>query len=206
MTPDSLLNLNGNMLAVIDVETTGRLGGWHEIVQIAVLPLDSEIEPSKVHKPFYMHLVPQHPDRIEPGAMKVNGLDFEWLISHGVDPDLAADRFGEWFDALELPYRKKLCPIAHNWAFEKGFLTNWLGLDMHDALFHPHSRDTQHVASFLNDAAAYHGKDIPFGSLSQSSVCKKFGISNTKEHDALADCLTCANLYRALIRCLGHAT
>ena len=206
MVPDSLLNLNGNMLAVVDVETTGRVAGWHEIIQIAVLPLDSEIQPSTFYKPFYMHLVPQQLDRVDARAMKVNGLDFDWLVSHGVDQERAVDRFEEWFQALDLPYNKKLCPIAHNWSFEKGFIGNWLGLEMFDSIWHPHSRDTQRVASFLNDAAGYHGKKIPFPSVSQKSLCKKFSIRNANEHDALADCIACAELYRGLIRCLGHAT
>lgn len=205
MVPDSLLNLNGDMMVVVDVETSGRIAGWHEILQIAVLPLDSEIEASKVHKPFYIHVAPEYPERVEPGAVRVNGLSAEWLESHGVAQDRSVDLFEEWFKALDLPFGKRLCPIAHNWAFEKGFLTNWMGLEGFDSIFHPHSRDTQRVASFLNDAAGYHGLKIPFGSVSQHSLCGKFGIGNANEHDALADCLACAKLYRALIRSLGSS-
>lgn len=204
MVPDSLLNLNGDMMAAVDVETTGRLAGWHEIIQIAVLPLDSELEPSKIYKPFYIHLCPKEPERAEKGALKVNGLDLDWLLVNGLDADLAADRFVEWFQALDLPFGKRLCPLAHNWAFERGFLTAWLGIDMHDSIWHPHSRDSQRAATLLNDAAAYHGKQIPFGSVSQRSLCKKFSITNANEHDALADCIACAKLYRAFVRGLGH--
>ncbi len=205
MVPDSLLNLNGDMLAAVDVETTGIVFGWHEIVQIAVLPLDSEIQPSRVHKPFYFHLVPQEPDRVVGQAMKVNGLDLDWLVSHGVDPCRAADLFEEWFAGLNLPFGKRLCPLAHNWGFERGHMSAWLGLEMFDSIWHPHARDTQRVASFLNDAAAYHGKKIPFGSVSQKTLCKKFGIENANEHDALADAIACAALYRALIRSIGRS-
>lgn len=205
MVPDSLLNLNGDMLAAVDVETSGRLAGWHEIIQIGVLPLNSEIEPSTVHRPFYIHICPKYPERVEVGAMKVNGLDIDWLVAHGLDTDLAADRFAEWVEALDLPFGKRLCPLAHNWAFERGFLINWLGLELHDSIWHPHSRDSQRAATLLNDAAAYHGKKIPFGSVSQKSLCKKFGITNANEHDALADSLACAKLYRAIIRGLGHS-
>jgi len=203
--PDSLLNLNGDMLAAVDVETSGRLAGWHEIIQIAVLPLNSEIEPSETYKPFYVHICPNHRDRAEKGALHMNGLDIDWLVTNGLDSDLAVDRFVEWFHELELPLGKRLCPLAHNWAFERGFLVNWLGNELHDTIWHPHSRDSQRVATLFNDAAAYHGKKIPFGSVSQKSLCKKFGIENANEHDALADCIACAKLYRALVRGLGHS-
>lgn len=204
MVPDSLLNLNGDMMAAVDVETTGSLAGWHEVIQIAVLPLNSEIEPS-LCKPFYLHLKPDHPERAQKQAMKVNGLDIEWLINNGIDRWRGADLFDEWFQSLDLPFNKRLCPLAHNWAFERGFLLDWLGLETMDALWHPHVRDTQRVAIMFNDAAAYHGKKIPFGSVSQKSLCKKFAIENANEHDALADCLACAKLYRSLVRGLGHS-
>ena len=158
MIPDSLLNLNGDLLAAVDVETTGRLAGWHEIIQIAVLPLNSEIQPSDVYKPFYVHICPKFPERAEKGALKVNGLDLDWLLSNGLDNDLAIDRLVEWFQALDLPFGKRLCPLAHNWAFERGFLMNWLGWELHDDIWHPHSRDSQRVATLFNDAAGYHGK------------------------------------------------
>ena len=205
MVPDSLLNLNGDMMAAVDIETNGRLAGWHEILQIANLPIDSEQEPSKVHRPFYQHFFPKNTERTEKGALRVNGLDIDWLMSHGIDQDRAADLCMEWFEKLDLPFKKRLCPLAHNWAFERGFLLNWLGQDGHDAIWHPHSRDSQRVATLLNDAAAYHGKKIPFGSVSQKSLCKKFAIENANEHDALADCIACSKLYRALIRGFGHS-
>jgi DNA polymerase III epsilon subunit-like protein len=37
--------LNGNLLASIDLETTGLQAGYHEPIQIAVAPLNSDIRP-----------------------------------------------------------------------------------------------------------------------------------------------------------------
>ena len=42
-----MIHLNGNILCAVDVETTGLEVGFHEIWQIAVLPLDSNIKPNK---------------------------------------------------------------------------------------------------------------------------------------------------------------
>ena len=39
-----LVHLNGNLMAAVDLETTGTQPGYHEIIQIAVVPLDSEFQ------------------------------------------------------------------------------------------------------------------------------------------------------------------
>jgi len=199
MTPDSLLNMNGDLLAAIDIETTGRLPGYHEIVQIAVVPANSQIQVSQDFKPFYIHLAPNYPSRAEAKAMQVNGLDLDWLSSHGVDQDRGVDLFTEWFLNLDLPFRKRLLPLACNWSFEKMHLTAWQGLDEFDTIWHPHVRDIQRVATMLNDASGFHGFNIPFTSVSLKSLCKKFGIINSREHDAMADSIASIEVYRELI-------
>jgi len=204
MVPDSLLNLNGNMMAAVDVETSGCLDSWHEILQIAVLPLNSQLEPAQGISPFYMHLCPEYPERRQAGAMRVNGLEIDWLLSHGIEQTRAADLLDEWFQGLRLPFRKRLVPLAHNWSFERGFLTHWLGEGTFDVIFNPNARDTNRVAALVNDAAGYHGMKIPFGSMSLGSMCKKYGIANSKEHDALADCVATAKLYREIILGFGR--
>jgi hypothetical protein len=48
-----LVHLNGHLLAAIDLETTGTRPGYHEIIQIACVPLDSDIKPLAGATPFY---------------------------------------------------------------------------------------------------------------------------------------------------------
>lgn len=52
----SMQHLNGNLLCCIDTETTGLISGTHDIWQIAVLPLDENIQPLKGVFPFYMDI------------------------------------------------------------------------------------------------------------------------------------------------------
>jgi DNA polymerase III epsilon subunit-like protein len=203
MIPSSLINLNHCVLASVDVETTGLLCGFHEIIQIAIVPLDSEIQPSKVHRPFYINMLPEHPDRMK-GALAVHGIKMDELHNHAVSQDKGADLLEEWFTSLDLPFGKKLCPLAHNWAFERGFLAHWFGLATFDVMFHPYARDTMLVASTINDAAAWHGRDCPFKRLNLTSMCKVFGFEVINAHDALADALACAKLYREMIRSFGR--
>ncbi len=114
--PNSLINLNGNLLCAVDVETTGRLAGYHEIIQIGIQPLSSDIKPMKDVSPFYMNIAPKYPERVERAATRVHGLDIDDLVANAPDSWRAADLFDEWFQRLDLPFKKNLVPLAQNWA------------------------------------------------------------------------------------------
>ena len=105
----------------------------------------------------------------------------------------------EWFGRLELPRAKSLIPLAQNWAFESGFLKAWLGEELAAELFHSHARDTMLLAIMKNDEAAFRGEVLPFNRVGLGALCNRLGIVNTKAHDALADCIAEAQVYRALI-------
>jgi len=201
--PSSLLNLNGNMLAAVDVETTGRVAGYHEIIQIAVVPLTSSIDPVPDVNPFYMNLAPAHPDRCEPEARRVHGLDITELVNNCPDAWKVADLFDEWFQALNLPFKKNLIPMAHNWAFERGFLTHWLGIESFNQFFHFHPRDAMLFALSINDAANFHGYETPFPYVGLGAMCKRYGIERARAHDALNDSLAEAKLYKIMLSSFG---
>ncbi len=145
----------------MDVETTGRLAGHHEIIQIAVVPLDSEIRPLRGVLPFYMNIAPDHPENAEKQASKIHGLELDKLSKECVTQWKAADVFADWFDSLELPYNKRIIPLAHNWAFESAFLKNWLGLETMDMIWQSQPRDTMICAAMLNDWYGYYEEQLP---------------------------------------------
>ena len=51
------------------------------------------------------------------------------------------DLFVEWFERLDLPFKKGLVPLAHNWAFESSWLKEWLGITLFDEIWFSHARD-----------------------------------------------------------------
>lgn len=194
-----LVHLNGNLLASIDFETTGRRPGYHEIAQIAIVPLDSEIRPIAGIRPFYYNIRPKHPERIESGAFKVNHLVIEDLLLHAPESERVIDLLVEWYDRLELPFGKVITPLVQNWAFESSFMKAWLGVDLMDKMFHSHARDPMLLAVMTNDRAAFMGEELPFNRVGLGSLCNRLNVVNSNAHDALADALAAAEVYRAML-------
>jgi DNA polymerase III epsilon subunit-like protein len=196
----SLVSLNYNLMASIDIETTGRTPGYHEIIQIAVQPLDNLFEPVRGINPFYMNIAPEFPERAEKEATVVHGLNLTDLQATAPEKGKVLDLFGEWFQSLELPFRKNLVMLAHNHSFEVGFLKAWMGIDLYGEYINPLIRDSMGFAIALNDRAHCRGEEPLFKSFSLPALCKQFGIENTQSHNALADAIAEAKVYKTLMQ------
>lgn len=193
-----MLNLNGNILAAVDIETTGLLDAYHDIVQVAVLPLDHNLDPLSI-APFYMDIRPDHPERADPKAMQVNGLDLGELA---LAPDKfeVADAFDDWFERLNLGVFKKLIYLTQNAPFDISFMRQWLGIQGFEKYFTRRGRDTMFTALALNDQAVWKNKAMPFSLVGLKDLCAHFGVQLDNHHDALADCVATAKVYRELLR------
>lgn len=199
----SLLSMNGNLLCTVDVETTGTLSGYHEIIQAAFVPLDQNFEPHPDFKFLYLPgIMPDHPDRMDAEAESKHGISIESLEGC-ISESRAVELFEEWYQRLGLPFGKRLVPLAHNWAFERAFLIHWLGMDSFNDKWYIHPRDTFAVASYINDLYAWNNRKHPFHAVGLGPMCKRFDIELDNAHDALADCLATAKLYAALMRFLA---
>jgi DNA polymerase III epsilon subunit-like protein len=189
-------HLKNNIIVAIDIETTGVRPGFHDIIQIAIVPLDNSLKP--IGTPFYTNIKPDHPERTEVQALVINGLTLEEL-NDAPGKERVADELAEWFETLHLSVGGRLIPLSHNFVFENSFLKVWLGCAEMDRIFHYLPRDAMIHALALNDAAALRGEEIPYKSVGLKELCQQFGIINTKPHDALADSIAEAQVYKALL-------
>lgn len=199
MIPSGLVTLNNNILAVMDCETTGLVAGYHDLVQVAVLPLNADLDPLEGVNPFYMNVQPEHPERAAPAALKKNGLKLE-VLQYAPSKFEVADYFEEWFAALNLPLGKRLVYLCQNSPFDVAFFKQWLGSEGFDRYFCRRGRDTMYAATYLNDRAAYQAQSVPFPNVSLEALAGKLGIPYEGAHDALADCIITAKVYRELLR------
>jgi len=200
-TYNGLAHLNGNLMAAIDFETTGLVAGFHEIIQIAVVPLNSDIRPNSDLRPFYHNIAPKFPERQQAGAGCCHGLNLNDLILNAPSSEKIADLLVEWWERLDLPVSRNLVPLAHNWSFESSFGKAWLGDDLFNQMFHSHARDGMIEAGHMNDRAAFRGNPVPFPRVGLSAMCEQLGVVNENPHDALSDSFAEAEVYRALLQC-----
>jgi DNA polymerase III epsilon subunit-like protein len=196
----AFLHLDGNVLAAIDVETTGRRAGFHEICQIGIQILDKNLQPHTALREhyFYKNMKPKYIDRINRSSMRVNKLSVEDL-EYCATQEEVADQLEAWFKRLPIPFKKRLIPLAHNWVFDRGFIEHWLGPDACNDFFHPYFRDTMLTAINQNDRCHFHGIDIPYRYVNMEYLCKVLRVENPNSHDALSDARTTAELYRRML-------
>lgn len=197
MAARSMVHLNGNVLAAVDVETTGLQARFHDPIQVCVLPLDANLEPYCV--PFYMFIQPKRPHNRQPGAFNTTKIK-QSDIDGALDSERTAGLFDEWFLKLNLPLNKSLIPLAHNWIFDYGFMEDWLGYEAMNHYFFGHYRDTMAAALFSNDFAEFRSERHPHPRLGLGSLCEVLGVENPNPHDALGDSIATARCYREMIR------
>ena len=196
----SWVHLFGNVLCAVDIETTGRVPGYHEIIQIGIQVLTTDCEPDPNVTPFYHTIRPEHPDRSEVDAGCIHNLDLDHLVAYAPDKWEVADWLEDWFQKIPKPMGKKLAPIAQNWQFEASFIREWIGIEAFNAIINcSHARDTMIVAGYVRDYLYKRGQTIPFKGVGLRQLCHDFGIVNENPHDALADARAEAAVYKKLL-------
>jgi DNA polymerase III epsilon subunit-like protein len=206
----NIAHLNGNVMCSIDTETTGLDCTFHELIQIAVLPLTDSFEVDDRIDPFVCLMKPDYPDRWDPKAASVNGL-FEKANKHGLDRGIAFDLFKGWFrevlkipETMSPPYTKQIAPLAQNWTFDYGFINAWMGEDLDgrpfldDFITRREPRDTKIVCAYLNDLAYMNNERCPFPRYSLGALCDRLCIPHPNKHDALGDAEATAKVYQRL--------
>lgn len=200
----SMVNWNGHQLVAIDCEMTGLIPWWHEIIQLAIVPLDSNCNPRNDVPHLDLIIAPEHPERADPKAMTVNRRSLAEIKLRGHDREKAKDLLEDWVDRLGLTYNKygnrnRLLPLGHGIGIDKYFIMHWYGAENYSNIFDGRDRDTMVIANYLNDRADMHAETIPYSKVKLSWLCKQLGVRLDNAHNAVDDCVATAGCYKKLL-------
>lgn len=202
MPTQSLVHVNNNIICAMDIETTGRDPERHEIIHIACVPLDNNLEIRRDLPIFEAKIAPKRLDTIELDALDVSKSRLQDIIDTGIDSMAASDLFESYFERLRLPKDKRIIPLGHNIAaFDLAFLRSWLGYTSFACCFNGLTRDTLQVANYINDVCDFHGNPTPFPKLRLADVAHVLNIdtSRFKAHDPVCDAYLAALVYKKLL-------
>ncbi len=182
---------NAWLLAHVDVETTGLLPGYHEMIDIGLVMTDLT---GYALDTLFLRIQPQHPERLSPGAKQVNAFDPDVWKQHGaLDPVMAVDRIIAFHRRVAAG--RPVMLIAHNAQFDTAFL---------DHLFRNAGRSWRELYH-------YYVLDIPsmlwargYRNPDASEFMARRGIVDephvAKEHTGLTGALVNVRVYRELMR------
>lgn len=208
-------HLNGNILAAIDVETTGADLEVHEIVELAIIPLNIDYSPSSTFRIFHTLIEPENKHDIDiEASRKVPVLKqyysdkllkskekYAQIVNDGLPPRVASEFIVEWFERLGLEPGKRIIPIGCNYTFDRGMLQKLLGHRTYEYIFSDLYRDVQIIANYLNDLAFHsNSPNYPFQKVNLQYLCSTLNITrNGTAHTALDDAYVTAQIYSALM-------
>lgn len=105
-------------IAFVDVETTGVMPGYHEMVDIGIVMAD--VSGNEIGR-FFRRIMPEHPERAQERALQVNGFSVErWESEGAVSPEKAVEGIIEFYGSTAKGKNVILC--AYNVSFDNAFL------------------------------------------------------------------------------------
>jgi DNA polymerase III epsilon subunit family exonuclease len=175
-------------LVFIDTETTGLDPRKHELIEIAVVRVrqtwDVNAAPVfSIVDEWSSKIRPENIQSADPASLRVNGFS----ASGWEDAPRAADVLNEFTKRAE-----GAIMVAHNVAFDAGFIDTYLAVHQLPNKMHYHRLDTVSMAY-----AKLHDTDVTRYSLGE--LCKYFGIVNESAHSALSDARACFELFKKLM-------
>ncbi len=185
-----------NIFAAIDLETTGLEPGWHEVLEIAIVPLNPNFTISTEIPEFSCRIRAEHPERVDPKAIAVNKLN----PSEGEEIADVRAELVQW--ALENGITS-ITPLAHNLKFDLDFMNS--AFPEFSRIFTHHGRDSMRLALSMNDVFQMQEADLRFGSVSLRSLKLALGVDGEVQHHALEDAKDAAHVYRRLTSMLRVA-
>ena len=184
------------IFAAIDIETTGLDVEQHEILDIAIVPLNEDFTISVTMPEFTARVRAEHPETATVEALRVNGLN----PAVGKSKKEVAKDFRQWLSDCGI---EKIVPIAHNLEFDMRFIRRTFPEE--SKVFSRHGRDSMLLALTVNDIFRRETGEDKFSSVSLRAVKDILNIPGESCHHALEDAKDAAHAYRKLTELLTQA-
>ncbi len=187
--------MENEIIAAIDLETTGLDPHFHDIIEIAIQPLDGSFEPLADIPPFVARIKARRPQNASAKAMEVNGLD----LNDGDEYHEFLARLLAWLEEYRIG---KIQMLGQNADFDRSFIEANIP-ELGRTLGHRFIRDSQRLACVYNDLVRLRTGKPAFENLGLSDLRKALGIGGLREHRALDDALDAARVYKELLIKIG---
>ena len=106
------------VLAHIDVETTGLIPGYNEMIDMGLVYTTLE---GSILDSFFVRIMPNHPERTAPKAAEINGFSVEkWKQYGALNPEEAVDSLVQFHQGLA--QNRQALLVAFNSQFDAAFL------------------------------------------------------------------------------------
>lgn len=162
-------------LVFIDIETTGLISGYHEIIEVAII--GDSFEYHRKIKPVRLELA-------DPKALIINGFTSrEWR--HAAEPRIVANEISNILKGATI--------VGHNPNFDMDFISELL--EKYDE---PQRWKRRYIDTIT--LAYEHLHHLGLSSMSLDSCRRFFGWGTEKSHTALQDARDCKRLFYTLLR------
>jgi len=176
-------------LAFVDVETTGLVPGWHEMIDLGIVMTD--IDGNSLDS-LFVRIQPSHPERTSDGARTVNAFDERrWRELGALSP-------GDAVDSLRAFHRRvagdaPVLLVAFNSQFDTAFL---------DHLFRAEDASWRELYHYFVLDIPSMAWTLGYRGLTGAALASRLGVDDephvAEDHTGITGARLNARLYRAL--------
>ena len=178
------------LLAFVDVETTGLIPGYHEMIDIGIVITD--LDGNEIAE-LFLRIHPDHPERTDEGARDVNAYDeARWHELDAASADEAVDKLVAFH--RDIAGDRQVLMVAFNAPFDTAFL---------DHLFRSRERSWRELYHYFVLDVPSMAWSLGLRGLTGSNLAEKLGIDDEPHvpelHTGITGAKLNARIYRALI-------
>jgi len=179
------------LLAFIDVETTGLIPGYHEMIDIGVVMTDLD---GNTLDELFVRIQPEHPERTDASARAVNAYDEQrWHELGALSPAAAIDRMVAFH--RRVAGSRQVLMVAFNSHFDAAFL---------DHLFRSRDRGWRELYHYFILDLPSMAWSLGIRSLTGTSIASLLDIDDEPHvadlHTGITGARLNARIYRALLQ------